>query len=182
METFGWQPGVWGGFCLLAAVLFAIPAKPPFVPLAIGITAGAGLSGFCLVGYEVHRRRHRTVLVREGEKIAVYRNGALDLVLAPGEIADVRADLVTMLKIGVPLAVAGLLFAAIGLTGLLRDAVAVCDDLIILSLGLTCFGSLASAAWTRFRCAHLRIPLHGVRWMAEETVLIPASRLKALLS
>jgi hypothetical protein len=180
VETFGWQPGIWGGFCLVSAILFAIPAQSPFLPLALWITAGAAFAGFCLTGYEVRRRRNRTVLVIDSGKIAVYRHGALDLVLELAEVTVVRADLVTMVKIGVPLAIAALLFAAIGVIGLLRDEAAVIDNLIILSLGLACFGSLASAAWTRFRCAHLRVPLKGSRWMAEETVLIPVSRLPEL--
>jgi hypothetical protein len=118
--------------------------------------------------------------VREGANIKVFRKGRLDLTLTAGEIAIVNADIVTMLKIGTPLGLCAALFTAIGMTGILRDSVVLADDLIILSLGLACGASLASAAWTRFSCAHLRVPVRGSRWLEEETVLVPASRLEEL--
>jgi hypothetical protein len=180
VETLGWQPGIWGSFFIIAACLFSLACKWPLIALEweiLGVSIALGLG---LVGYEVWRRRNRTVLVRDDGHIAVFRRGTLDLTSAPSEITRVRAGLDVMLRIGVPLAVCAVLFAAIGILGLLRDKAGTVDNLIILSLGLACGASLASAAWTRFSCAHLWVPIKGSRWLAKETVLVPSSRLKEL--
>jgi hypothetical protein len=180
VETPGWQPGIWGAFFIVVACLFVLPAKAPLVPLEWVISGGSAALGLTLAGYEVHRRRNRTVLVREGANIKVFRKGHLDLALAPEEITIVKADLVTMLKIGIPLGLCAAMFTATGMTGILEDRTVLVDDLIILCLGLTCGASLASAAWTRFTCVHLRVPIKGSGWLVEETILVPASRLKEL--
>jgi len=180
VETLGWQPGIWGGFFIVEACLFSLACKWPLTTLEWEILGGSTALGLGLVGYEVWRRRNRTVLVRDGEHIAVFRRGILDLSLAPREITHVKAGLDIMLKVGVPLAVCMVIFTALGIMGLLRDKAVAADNLIILSLGLACGASLASAAWTRFSFAHLRVPIKGSRWLAEETVLVPSSRLREL--
>ncbi len=139
--------------------------------------AAAGLG---LAGYDLWRRKNCTVLVRDGEYIAVYRKGRLDLTLAPEEIGLEKADPVVMLKVGLPLAVCAVGFTVIGIMMLLRDRIVDAGSLSILALGFACGASLACAAWTRFRRCHLRVPVKGSRWLAQETVLVPPSRLKEL--
>jgi hypothetical protein len=179
-EAFGWQPGIWGGFFLIVACFFwAGPAWPADVGSRSIILSSAAL-GLFLAGHEVRRRRNRTVLVKDGERIAVFRKGRLDLVLPPGELAAVKADLVVVLKIGVPLGLAAVLFTSLGILVVTRDK-AVSDGLLILTLGVACWASLASAAWTRFRCTHFRLPIKGSKWI-EESVLIPRSRCKELFT
>jgi len=180
VETLGWQPGIWGALFIVVACLFVIPAKAPLTDLEWMISGGSAVLGLVLAGYEVHRRRNRTVLVKTGGCIAVFRNGRHDLTLAPGEINVEKAGIVIMLKIGVPLGACAAMFTAIGVIGILRDKAVNADNLIILSLGLACGASLVSAAWTRFSCVHLRVPIKGSRWLAEETVLIPTFRLNEL--
>lgn len=180
MEILGWQPGIWGALFLLVACMFVLPGKGPSIALEWWISGVSAALGLVLAGYEVWRRRNRTVLVREGGQIAVFRRGRRDMILDPGEISVEKADIVLMLKIGIPLAVCAAMFGGVGVMGLLRDEAAKADNLMILCLGLACGASLLSAAWTRFSCAHLRVPVRGSRWLAEETVLVPPSRLKYL--
>ena len=85
-----------------------------------------------------------------------------------------------MLRIGIPLGACGLAFTLIGIMVLMREKAVSSDSLIILSLGIVCWVSLAGAAWTRFSYTHLRVPVKGSRWLAEETVLIPNARLNEL--
>lgn len=180
VETLAWQPGIWGGFSLVEACLFSLACTWPLIALEWEILGVSTALGLGLVGYEVWRRRNRTVLVRDGKHIAVFRKGILDLSLAPNEITRVQAGLDVMLRVGVPLGVCAVLFAGIGILGLLRDKAGTIDNLMILSLGLACGASLASAAWTRFSCAHLWVPIKGSKLMAKETVLVHSSRLKEL--
>lgn len=99
--------------------------------------------------------------MKDGEHLAVFRKGRLDLTFAPSEITRVKAGIVIMLKIGIPLAACAAGFTAIGIMLILQDKAMNVDNLIILCLGLTCGASLASAAWTRFSCAHLRVLFKG---------------------
>ncbi|MCJ7663887.1 MAG: hypothetical protein MUO24_06565 [Desulfobacterales bacterium] len=180
VETLGWQPGIWGGLFIVVGCLFSLNCKWPLTALEWEILGPSTALGLGLVGYEVWRRRNRTVLVRDGEHIAVFRRGLLDLTIAPSEITRVQAGLDIMLKVGVPFGVCAIIFTTLGIMGLLRDKAVTADNLIILSLGLACWASLASAAWTRFSCAHLWVPIKGSKWLAKETVLVPSSRLKEL--
>jgi hypothetical protein len=178
VETLGWQPGIWGAFFLLVAVFSADVAARSSAAVEWAIFLSSSTLGPGLAGYEVRRRRNRTAFVKDGDHIAVFRKGRLDLVLAPGEIARVKADLIIMIKIGVPLSLAAALFTSVGFLVVTRDK-AVNEGLMILSLGIACWASLASAAWTRFRCVHLRVPIKGSKW-TEESVLIPRSRIQEL--
>jgi hypothetical protein len=45
-------------------------------------------------------------------------------------------------------------------------------------MGLTCWASLASAAWIRYSCRHLRVPVKGSSLLAEETVRVDPVRLR----
>jgi hypothetical protein len=179
VETLGWQPGIWGAFFIVVACLFLIPGKGPPIAIEWAIAGSAAVLGLVLASYEIWRRRNRTVLVKDGEHIAVFRKGRLDLTIAPSEITVVKAGLTIMMKIGTGLGACAAAFTAIGILGLVRDKEAVVDNLIILSLGLTCGASLAFATWTQFCRAHLQVPVKE-GWMAEETVLVPPSRLKEL--
>ncbi len=179
-ETLGWQPGIWGVLSLLVACVFGFGGRGPTVAVEWAITGVSAALGLGLTGYEAWRRRNRTVLVKDGERIAVFRKGRLDLTVAPGEIRVAEADLVVMLKIGVPLGLCAALFSAVGITGLLRDEAGAAENLVILALGFACGASLASAAWTRYSCRHLRVPIKGSKWM-EESVLVARSRIGELL-
>jgi hypothetical protein len=180
VETLGWQPGIWGVFFIVVACLFVLPAKRPLLSIEWIIAGSSAAIGICLAGYEAWRRRNLMVLIREGDYIAVFRKGRLDMTLAPEEIREVKPGLILMLKIGLPLGACGLAFTLIGIMALMREKAVSSDSLIILSLGIVCWASLAAAAWTRFSCTHLRVPVKGSRWIAEETVLIPNTRLNEL--
>lgn len=178
VETLGLQPGIWGALFLAVACAFAFHGSGPSGREAWIWVAIPGALGLALAGYEVWRRGNRTVLVRMGERIAVYRRGHFDLMVAPAEIATEKMPLHVMLKIGVPLGLAGVIFSAIGIVELSRRRSWAIDDLLILYMGLTCWASLASALWIRFSCRNLRVPIKGSRWLAEETVLVDPSRLR----
>ncbi len=178
VETLGFQPGIWGALFLVVACVFALHDDGPANQAEWIIFGASSALGLGLTGYGIRRRRNRTVLVRIGERIAVYRKGRFDLMVAPAEIATEKMPLHVMLKIGVPLGLAGLIFSAIGVVELQRRRPLALDDLLILYMGLTCWASLASAAWTRFSCRHLRVPIKGSRWLAEETVLVRPNRLR----
>lgn len=180
VETLGAQWGIWGAFFIAVVCLIALPAKRSLLPVEWEILGVSGALGLGLAGYEIWRRRNRTVLVKDGEGIAVFRKGRLDLTVAPGEIKQVKAGLPLMLKVGAGLGMCAAIFTAIGMMGLLRDKKGIADNLIILFMGFTCWASLIAAAWTRFSCAHLRVPIKGGRLLVEETVLVPSSRLKEL--
>lgn len=180
VETLGWQPGIWGAFFIIVACLFVLPAKETLIEIEEIIAGSSALVGLSLAAYEVWRRKNRTVLVKDNEHILVFRKCRLNLTLDPDEIKIVKAGLVTMLEIGVPLLICSVLFTAIGIMGMIRDKAVSIDYIIILFFGLACAASLGSAAWTRFSCAHLRVPIKDSRWMAEETVLVRNSRLNEL--
>lgn len=177
-ETLGLQPGIWGTLFLLVACHFAFGGKGPRIALEWTITAASGALGLALTGYEAWRRRNRTVLVRDGEEIAVFRKCRFDLAVAPGEIRRIEADAVTMLKIGVPLGLAGLLFTVLGIS-IAREGNSRDEGTMILLFGLACWASLASAAWTRFSCRHLRVPIKGSKWF-EESVLVRRKQIRKL--
>jgi hypothetical protein len=119
--------------------------------------------------------------VKDGEQIALYRKGRLDLILAPGEIILVKAGLDIILEAGVGLGAYALLFTVIGIMEFFRNTQgSIVDSLLILLPGLTCGASLVSAAWTRFACAHLLVPIKNGRLMVEEKVLLPISRIQEL--
>ena len=103
IETLGWQWGIWGSFCLFLALLIMAPWKGPPLSMQWEISAISGATGLCLAGYEIWRRRNRTVLVKDGEQIAVYRKGRLDLIIAPREIILVKTGLDIILEVGIGL-------------------------------------------------------------------------------
>jgi len=172
-ERLGWQPAIWGALLLLVAAAFVPRRAAPAATIEWEIAGVCALVGLLLLGYEIRRRRNRTVLVRDGGQIAVYRKGRLDLVLAREEIRQgVKPGLILMLKVGVPLAVCGAGLCGVALTGLMRNPKHDSDSLLILVSGLACWASLTSAAWVQFRYVHLRVPVRGSKLMAEETVLL----------
>lgn len=182
VETFGWQFAIWGSSLLIIAGLFASSAKKSLVALEWEIAGISALIGLCFIRYEFYRRRNRTVLVKNDDQILVYRKGCLDLMLSANEIRTEKADLVLMLKIGVPLGICGLIFTAIGVDIVMRNMSVNAESLILLTSGIAFFASLISAAWTRFARVHLRVPVKGSRWLAEETVLLTSAQCKELFS
>ncbi len=58
-----------------------------------------------------------------------------------------------------PLAMCAVLLSAVGISVL--DSGTVADGLTILSVGLVCPASLVSAAWIRFSCCFLGVPVQG---------------------
>jgi len=181
VKTFGWQWGIWGSFFIFLAFLIMAPWKGPPLTMQWEITGITGTIGLCLAGYEIWRRRNRTVLVKDGEQIAVYRKGRLDLIVAPSEIIIVKAGLQIILQVGVGLGAFAVIFTVIGVMEFFRNMQGnIVDSLLIMLPGLTCGASLVSAAWTRFACAHLRVPIKNRRLMVKETVLLPISRMQEL--
>jgi hypothetical protein len=179
-ETLGWQCGIWGSFFLITAWLIVIPGQAHPVEIEWVISATCGALGLFLMGCESWRHRNRTVLVRDGGLIAVFRRGRLDLTLSLSEIRSMKAGLVLMIKLSASLGLSTLLFLAIGITSVLRERDVSADSVICLCLGLASACSLACAAWTRFHCVHLRVPIKGGWLMAEETVLISNLRIGEL--
>jgi len=177
-ETFGLQPGIWGSALILSGILIAPWSLGPHAVAQIAIPAFLLTLGMALTGYEIRRRRNRTVLVKDDERFAIYRKGRLDRILVPGEIRTIEADFVSMLQIGIPLGLAGLLFTVLGIDVSVRDK-SLREGGVILSFGVACWASLASAAWTRYACRHLRIPVRGKKWF-EESVLVHRSRIREL--
>jgi hypothetical protein len=57
-----------------------------------------------------------------------------------------------------------------------RGLAGIADDIIIVAY----WAFLASALWTTFVCAHLRLPVKGSIWTEE--ILIPSSALKKVFS
>ena len=183
IETLGWQWGIWGSFFIILALLIMAPWKGPPLSMQWEISAISGAIGLCLAGYEIWRRRNRTVFVKDGEQIAVYRKGNLDVIVAPREIIQVKTGLEIILEVGVGLGAFAVLFTAIGIMEFFRNRQgSIVDCLLIMLPGLTCGASLVSAAWTIFGCAHLRVPIKGRRFTAQETVLLPASRMHEFFS
>jgi len=181
-ETFGWQPGAWGGLFIVFAVVVLLPyGDNPPAEFPWFIFGSAAVPGLFLTGYELWRRTNRTVLVRDGGHILVFRKGRLDLTLAPDSISRIKADFHTTLMIGACLGLCTLLLMAVGATCAFKDKAESIDCLFILFAGLVCGVSLVSAAWTRFRCCHLRVPVKGSKW-TEESVLIPSSRVNELFT
>lgn len=179
-ETFGWQPGIWGVLFIVAACVYLPYVNELSSDIISWLIFGSlAVLGIGLTGYEIWRRRNRTVLVKNGRHILVFRKGRLDLTLAANQITLIKADFHTMIMIGVCMALCTVLFTAIAFTGILRDAVVSTDSLLILFWGIVCGASLASASWTRFYCRHLRVPILGSKW-TEESVLVLSSRLKEL--
>ncbi|MGA7643098.1 MAG: hypothetical protein WBW56_12935, partial [Syntrophobacteraceae bacterium] len=86
IEPLGGQWGIWGSFFIVVAYLILDTRKGAPLSIQWEISGISGAIGLCLAGYEIWRRRNRTVLVKDGEQIAVYRKGRIDLILAPNEI------------------------------------------------------------------------------------------------
>ncbi len=179
-EALGRQPTIWGACCIILACLFALPIGRPREVCELEIAAGLAALGLALLAYESRRRRNRTILVRDGDQIVIFRKGRPDMVVAPEEITKEGADIYFIMTFGASLALLAVLFTAIGVTGIVKDKKASADDLIFLSLGLAFCASFANAAWTRFALIHLKVPVKKPGWRAWETVLLPPSRLKAL--
>ncbi len=172
-----------GGLYLsfLPSLCFCLYADNPPAEFPWLIFGSAAVPGLVLTGYEFWRRRNRTVLVKDGGHILVFRKGRLDLTLAPDSIARIKADSHTTLTIGACLGLCTLLLMAVGVTCVFKDKTENIDCLFILFAGLVCGASLVSAAWTRFCCCHLRVPIKGSKW-TEESVLISSSRVKELFA
>jgi predicted membrane protein len=180
---FGWQPTIWGA--LLLAVAATIAPRHPLAATALEgeLTAAAGVAGLLLIGYEIWRRRNRTVLVKDGGQIAVYRKRSFDFRV---EIEDItpgaKPPLFIMMKIGVPLALAGVFLSALGIDMLLRERRLSADALLVLCFGLACLASLVSAAWVHFRYTHLSVPVRVSRLKANETVRLKPAEAAELLA
>jgi drug/metabolite transporter (DMT)-like permease len=136
--------------------------------------------GIALALWQAFMHRNRTVLVREDGLIQVFRKRRLDMVVAAQDIRLEKADIIVMVKIGAPLAIAATLFLAVGITMLWRERTIDSGTLSVLALGVASGVSLASAAWTTFFRRHLRVPVRNSRWLAEETVLLSAGQFKIL--
>jgi len=139
-------------------------------------------AGLVLALWQAVMHRNRTVLVRQDGMIQVFRKRRLDMVVAAQEIRLEKVDIVAIIKIGAPLAIAAALFLALGLAMLWKDRAANSGSLSALALGLVSTASLASAFWTRFFRRHLLVPVRNSRWLAEETVLLSVKQHKLLFS
>ena len=173
-EVFGWQFGIWGALFIITALAF-FPRNGESWQMFL-FTAAAGI---VLAGCEIRRHLNPTVLVRDGGYILIYRRGGLDMVLPADKIGLIKTDFHIMLNIGLGLGVAALIFIAVAVNLTEKENVWSADSLLILFWGLCILASLVMAAWTRFFCRHLRLPIRKTKWM-EESVLIPKTRFKEL--
>jgi hypothetical protein len=181
-KTFGFQWGIWGGFlivvlCLMLAGSTGLPGV-----FQIEIYVSLLVVGGSFIAWELVRRRNPTVLVRQGGMVGVYRKGRCDIVVACEQIRCEKIDLVIVLKIGAPLLICTVLFVAVAAAIIQDEKRITADTVIMLSFGLALGASLASAAWTTFFRKHLRVPVKGSRWLAEETVLVTREQCRDLLS
>ena len=181
-ETFGFQWGIWGGFLIVVlCLMFAGSTGVPTV-FQVEIYVSLLVVGGSFIAWELRRRLNPTVLVKQGGTIGVYRKGGCDIVVACGQIRCEKIDLVIVLKIGAPLLICTVLFAAVAVAIIQDEKKITADTMIILSFGLSLGASLACAAWTTFFRKHLRVPVKGSRWLAEETVLVTGEQCRELLS
>ena len=99
-ETFGWLPTVVALACPAIAYLFldeALLSRPRGV-LDFLKAAGVIALGLFLVGFEVYRRRTRTVLAVDRVFIGIYRKGALAEVIRAGELVEYRLRVTNTLR------------------------------------------------------------------------------------
>jgi hypothetical protein len=180
--TLGWQAGIWAAFFLLVGCFILAGSKSPPGLVMMEILGAVFFVGLALALGQAFMHRNRTVLVRQDGLIQVFRKRRLDMVLSAEDIRLEKADIIVMLKIGAPLAIAAALFLAVGITMLWRERTIDSGTLSVLALGVASGVSLASAAWTTFFRRHLRVPVRNSRWLAEETVLLSARQFKLLFS
>ncbi|HNT44703.1 MAG TPA: hypothetical protein PKN85_09580 [Syntrophorhabdaceae bacterium] len=181
-ESLGWQPGIWASFFLLVGCIILAESKSPPDLVMMEILGVVFFAGLVLALWQAVMHRNRTVLVRQDGMIQVFRKRRLDMVVAAQEIRLEKVDIVAIIKIGAPLAIAAALFLALGLAMLWKDRAANSGSLSALALGLVSTASLASAFWTRFFRRHLLVPVRNSRWLAEETVLLSVKQHKLLFS
>ncbi len=140
------------------------------------------VAGGVSIAWETMRRRHPTVLVRQDGMIAVYRKRYGDAVVSRDRVRCERIDLIIIVKVGVPLLMCTILFTAIAVAIMGDEKRITAETLILLSFGLALGASLVSAAWTTFFRKHLRVPVEGSRWIAEQTVLVTREQCKRLFA
>lgn len=183
VEIFGCQFGIWGVFLIIAAyifsLIFSVFEKTPSAFLGCLISGTSAALGVGFIYYEIYRRRNRTVLVRDADYIAVCRKGRFELTIEPNKISIVKPDIKTMVTIGTALIVCAAICILVGIDSILRHKTVDADTLILLSVGFAFVSSFVSASWTRFACAHLRVPFKSSKWL-EEDVLVPKSRFNEL--
>lgn len=182
VESLGWQPGIWASFFLLVGSIILAESKSPPDLVMMEILGVVFFAGLALALWQAVMHRNRTVLVRQDGMIQVFRKRRLDMVVAAQEIRLEKVNIVAIVKIGAPLAIAAALFLALGLAMLWKDRAANSGSLSALALGLVSTASLVSAFWTRFFRRHLLVPVRKSRWLAEETVLLSVKQLKLLFS
>jgi hypothetical protein len=163
-ETFGWQLANWG-VVLLFGALWILYVDRTLSAAATASVVAVGVLGAALLFSEGWRRKRPTVLAVEPDAIAVYRRGALDLVLTPGQISLYVVSGPNTIQ----LAFGFLMFAA--LFGALTFMASRGSDRLMSALAsLACLSALASSVRSRHLCENLLVPRRSGR---NESVLIP---------
>ena len=181
-KTFGFQWGIWGGFLIVVLCLMLAGSTGSPTAFQIEIYVSLLVVGGSFISWELIRRLRPTVLVKQGGMVGVYRKGRYDSVVPCEQIRCEKIDLVIVLKIGAPLLICTTLFVAVAVAIMQDEKRITADTMIIFSFGLALGASLVCAAWTTFFRKHLRVPVIGSRWLAEETVLVTREQCRELLS
>ena len=174
VETFGWQPVTWGLFIVAACSILPTMEKVLSRDEALGFLA-VGLAGAALVGYELVRRRHRTVLWPVGDSVGVYRGGRLDLVVTRGDLTLYIMEETNTIKLFFFLVLCGAAPTVIAIVG--KD-LGLKERALAAAAALAFASSLASAVWTRLFLEHFYVPRKSGR---NELVMVRRSQRGRLL-
>ncbi len=179
-ETLGWQPSIWGTLFIAVACMVPAYGTRPLSEIEWAIAGCSGAIGLALASYESWRRRNRTVLVRDGRNIAVFRKGHLASTLAPGAITARKPEFYVHGKIGLCLLFWAVALTVIAISDFPRGDATLADAALIVSIALACWVSLFAAIRVWITCTYLLIPVKEGRWASPLTVRIRTSRLKEL--
>lgn len=158
-ESFGWQPGTWGAFLVVAAA-WGMTGKDP-LSVRLSCAAGATALGAWMLFYEFRRRAQRTAISLRGGKIGIYRKGELSLTVAPNQIMHFQTSYLNTVRF----VLAPLFFGVLGLIPILEltsphntQKPPIADLLAGLCLAAAGLASAASMIWTRHVWVTFRLP------------------------
>ena len=153
-ESFGWTPGALGAACVLSGAAMLVYSHGLSDNLwGGGIVVGLGA---LFLWWEYSRRQRRTVLVPQGGVIGVYRKGAFDLAVSPGQIQYYKLHwLNTARFLIIPgAAAAGLISAAVGDSGGMDRGM----WLFLAVSGATCLLIFGLVVHSRILLKHFYVP------------------------
>ncbi len=176
VESLGWQPGIFGALLTIVACFFHAPASYTPDVTETSIFAAIGIAGLGLLYYEIWRRKNKTLLVRDGDVIAVFHGSRLDRICNTAQIKRYNMPLEYFLLI-----LFALLFFAVGffLFAIMVESLERGYRILNAVASLAMVASAASLTWTRFFCDALLLPGKKKQFFLE-TILIRTSQRKIL--